>query len=711
VSRLAVSPSPRCVFLLVLCISAARSAHAAAPPEIEARRNVRAPVIDGVLEEAWHDAASVTEFIQRQPGHGSPASESTAVWVMYDDEHLYVAFRCAVRDIATVHARLTETADAVQVFLDTFDDDATCYGFSVRASGTEYDYRMTDNGRWTEEWDGVWRSGVKRYDWGWSAEIAIPFKALRYDVKRDRWGIDFSRTTIASNERTFWSSYEKTGFRVSQMGSLVGIRPPRPGLHLEVYPVGLARVEEGSLWPMPAAGLDLSWLPAPAVNLQLTTFPDFAEIEADPYRVNLTRYEFWLDERRPFFVEAQETFGTGYQPIRLFYSRRIGRALSDNTVVPILGGAKLTGRFGTYTTGGLVSVTRRTEYDRYGTPGVEPASLFSVFSLRRSVLAGSEVGLVYAGKDNESSHNHAAGLDAVLRFEPFTAKLFGAASRHGDSLGSGLALRADHRTQHYATYLNARRIDPLFNANGAGYTGWRGQEVYLSTGPQLYNSGPFQQGNVQFNGGLERVWDEPGWTWTSGFSGYGQLHDRSYFTGWADLGRKWEEDTLYTNWSAGLHASTDYSRPVQVYASGSWTSLAYNYRRAVFAPNASATAGLSGRAGDHFALGIEAEAILEFRPGHELQPREDVTLILSPECGVHFTPKMQLILRGEAAFGYDPHGHQRYRSYRGGALYQWTFRPRSTLHLAYDQAADNSPGELALASRTSVVKLRYLFVF
>lgn len=696
--------------LLLLAVAVA-AAVADSLPEVQARYTRQSPKIDGVLEDVWGEAVQVTRFIQRQPCYGEPASESTAAFLLHDAHNLYVAFRCTVKDMTAVHARLSEVADAVQVFLDTFDDDASCYVFSVRASGTENDYRLTDDGRWTEQWDGVWHSAVRRYSWGYAVEMAIPFKTLRYDAARDRWGIDFSRLTIATNERSFWSSYDKTGFRVSRMGRLAGMQPGAPGLHLEAYPVGVFRLEQDSAVRLrPSGGLNLSWLPLPTTNIQLTTFPDFAEIEADPYRVNLTKYELWLEERRPFFVEAQETFGTGYQPLQLFYSRRIGRALPGNETVPTYAGAKFTGRFGPYSVGGLGALTGRTGYEHYGESRTEPASYYTVASLRRVMLTNSEAGLLYVGKDNESFHNHAVGLDAVLRFDPLTAKLFGAGSQRGDSLGHAVAVNANYRGQRYAAYLTAQRIDSLFDVNGTGYTGWRGQNACLSAGPVFYNTGPFQQGNVQLVLGLERAWDEPGYSKSAGLSANGSFQNRSYASVWANANREWEQDTLFWSWDAGMYAGTDYSRPVQLYLGADWTSRAYNYRRGAFAPNASAEAELYGRIGDHLSLGLAARPVFEFQPGYELTPREDVMLVLEPKATVTFTPKIELTVRGEGVFGYDPEGPGRYRSYRAGLLYTWTFRPRSTLHLAFDQQLDNSSGRLSLLGRTGVAKLRYLFI-
>ena len=708
-------------FLVAALLTSA--AFANTPPEIEAMRISTPPRIDGVIEAAWDSAPAATGFVQRDPDHGEPASEAVTAHILYDDQNLYVAFLCWSDDPGRIAAALSGVSDAVQLYLDTFDDDATAYAFSVRASGTENDYRVTQDGGWFEAWDGVWRSAVRLHPWGWAAELAIPFKSLRYPADLDQWGIDFGRSTVTSNERAYWSRHDVTGFRVSRMGALKGIRPGAQGLHLEVYPVALARAEQDAAVNfgqdpivrfLPRAGLDLAWFPVPTTNLQLTTFPDYAQIEADPYQVNLSRYEQWLDERRPFFVEASETFGTGYQPLNLFYSRRIGKPLPDGQVVPVWGGAKVTSRAGRYSVGLLGATTGGVDYlDWYGNEAEEPRTVYTVASLREQANEHVGWGIIYTGKDNAVSSNHAVGLDAGLRVNEFTGTVFAAGSQSGDSTGSGYAANLGYDGARFTAYSVLQQLDSTFDVNGIGYTGWRGQSADFGFGPMVYNTGSIQTARIRLNGSFNRAWDDPGFSRGGGVDAYFDFRNRSSASAWANVANEWEQDSLYWAASAGGYAQTDYSKPLQLSVYGDFTTRAFNYRRWLFAPNATADVELSGRLGDHLEWELEAMSVFEFGPGYELEFDKDLTLVFRPGLTVTFTPKMNLGLHGEVVRGFDPSYQRRYQSYYGSLLYSWTFRPRSTFYVAFNQRMDNGSesGNVGLLGRVAVVKLRYLFVF
>lgn len=693
------------------------SASAGSTRVITARFTEAAPKLDGSLEPLWQSGDSATGFIQQAPAEGEPASEATTAYVLADERTLYVAFRCTVRDRSTLYASLSGASDGVTLLIDPFSDNTTCYQFWVDAAGCESDCRITDDGDWSEDWDGVWRSSVRCYDWGFAVELAVPFKSLRYPAGRAEWAIDFSRTIVAANEVCYWSGQERRGFRVSKMGRLAGVAPGRGGLHLELYPVGLLAAEQdSSLRLRPSAGLDVAWLPAPTANLQFTAFPDFAQIEADPYQVNLTKYELWLSERRPFFTEAAEMFGTGYQPVKLFYSRRIGRALPDGGAVPIVAGAKFTGRFSRMSLGALAAYAGRTDYDFYGTAMTEPASLFGAATARQQVFGNSEVGVLYALKANEDLLNQGAKLDAGLRFGDWRSNWYVAASQYDSVFGYSAGGRTSLESRNWNAILEYKRIADEFNTNGPGYTTFRGEYAGLSAGPRLYDLGPAQSASLWLFGQAQRDWDEP-FSWYSGFSAHSSFTNRAYANVRAGAKYQVEKDeglgldTAYWKSDVGLYANTDYAAPVQLWFDAGHTSLAFNYRRLKLAPNAYADAGVSGRVGDHLLIGAQGQLIAEFDAGYRLNADEDLSLSLRPSVDVTITPKMSVRLAGEGVFGYDPAAGRPYRSYYASLLYSWTFRPRSTLYVAVNQRHETDEGVVRLRDRAAVVKLRYLFVF
>jgi hypothetical protein len=240
--------------------------------------------------------------------------------------------------------------DVVSLMLDTFGDKRTAYKFAVSASGIRSDCRMLDDGRNRDYgWDGVWFASTRVYDWGYVVEMEIPFRSIQYDETLSSWGVDFDRWIPVSNEDLYWTSYEENeGLRISKFGTLElnGNRPTVKGLNLEIYPVGIAKaslVRDGVYEVAPDAGIDLFYNPSQKFTFQLTANPDFAQIEADPFDFNISRYESYFEERRPFFTQGNEIFmpsgrerNSGfYRPLELFYSRRIGKKL--RSAVPTIG--------------------------------------------------------------------------------------------------------------------------------------------------------------------------------------------------------------------------------------------------------------------------------------------------------------------------------------------------------------------------------------
>jgi hypothetical protein len=685
---------------------------------IQAHFTTTPPRIDGVLEEAWQSADSACAFTQLTPDYDSLSTETTTAYVLYDDRNVYVAFRCQVRDVTTVRARMTGTNDGIRLFLDTFDDNASAYSFSVSAAGVEATYRMTNDGAWMEDWDGVWWSKTRLEPWGYAVELAIPFKTLRYPKGKTSWGIEFGRYIVARGEKGYWSKHGKMGFKVSDIGRLEGIRLPSAGLHLEAYPVGLVRFERSdpSDGFEPAAGLDAAWLPTPTANIQLTALPDFAQIEADPYQVNLSKYELYLAERRPFFVEAAENFGSGYDYVRMFYSRRIGKRFEDGTEVPIIGGVKYTDRIERFQVGALGAITGRTGYDYYGTDTVEPASVYSVASVRRQVLGNSELGILYAGKDNEGFSNHGIRADGVYRQGSFTAKLYGAGSQMGESLDHALAAEAMYQGSSYSGGLTLRQTAPKFDMNGIGYTGWRGQSVYAYAGPDWYSTPLFQSLSLQANGEVEREWGyEAGFPdWSAGTMAFGRLRNLTYGNLWAGCGASRYQDTLWNRFAwlnLGLSAGTDPGKSVSFSCWGDFLTRTYNYNRSVLAPSGQGGVYFSFQFGDHVSLNIGDDFVAEFQENGTLDLEEDLTMMLRPNLGIAFTPKMDLSIGNETVRAYDFERDRTDYSYYFAVLYSWTIRPRSTLYVALNQRLSGGSNWLETTGTIAVVKLRYLFVF
>ncbi len=351
------------------------------------------PQIDGRVDELfWERVPAITDFLQQNPNESDPATEMTEVRVVYDDEALYVSVRAFHSRPDQVVSRIMQRDqileedpfgqgellqagdDVFAILLDPFHDHRNGVVFATNPNGAEFEALITDEGSSVNiDWRGVWEVAGTRTPDGWSAEFAIPWRTLRYpDASGEEpWGINFFRGIRSKNEQVYWRSWEREGGglqRVSRAGHLSGLSDlPRQGLNVEAKPYGLlGRVQEQNSSDVlnssvdRAVGVDLKSEIAPGLVLDLTFNTDFAQVEVDDAQVNLTRFNLFFPEKRDFFLENSGifAFGNSGNPMeppayQMFFSRQIGIAESGS--VPLVGGARLTGRVGSQTIG-LMSV-------------------------------------------------------------------------------------------------------------------------------------------------------------------------------------------------------------------------------------------------------------------------------------------------------------------------------------------------------------------
>lgn len=345
--------------LLVLGVGGGRPVAAQAPIP---RRSVAAVriepgtiTIDGRLDDAaWAAVPAATDFVQQQPNAGAPATQRTEARVTYDRQHVYVAIRSfdtagdsvarqlARRDVADIYA------DWVYVSFDSFLDRRTAFVFGVSAAGQQYDTFAFNDSEDDVQWDAVWQSAVGRDASGWTAELRIPLSQLRFTPPADgaapRWGVNFGRILARRDEWSFWSPTppDQPGV-VSRFGDLTGLEGLASPSRLELVPylrtqAETQRVAAGdpftrAVAPGATAGLDLRYRLPAGLTLSASVNPDFGQVEADPAVVNLTQFEVFFPERRPFFLEGTDIFQFGRTVTQndntsstFFYSRRIGRA-------------------------------------------------------------------------------------------------------------------------------------------------------------------------------------------------------------------------------------------------------------------------------------------------------------------------------------------------------------------------------------------------
>jgi Domain of unknown function (DUF5916)/Carbohydrate family 9 binding domain-like len=384
--------------------------------------------IDGDLSEpVWRQAQGAEDFRQRDPHEGAAPTHRTEVQVAFDRTSLYIAVRAFEPDPGTVVGLLTRRddqspSDRVSVLLDSFHDRRTAFEFGVNAAGVKYDRYWYNDTNSDDGWDAVWDVATRRTPQGWQAEFRIPFSQLRFRGG-DAGPIGFAamRTIAHLSETSTWPLLAKSasGF-VSSFGELDGVERGGPQKKLEVMPFALGQVQttpaaDGNPLvdsPNPGAtvGVDLKYQVAPGLTLTGTVNPDFGQVEADPAVVNLSGFETFFSERRPFFVE-----GSGNLSFNdLFYSRRIGRAPQGSADAPdggfsdqpahttILGAAKLTGKVGRFAVGALHAVTGAENGRITGGPGlaitnvpVEPVTNYSVGRVSREFANNSRLSVMF----------------------------------------------------------------------------------------------------------------------------------------------------------------------------------------------------------------------------------------------------------------------------------------------------------------------------
>jgi len=444
-----LGPTLICGLLLPLAVredvapaDSARSARRSDPPVVTAVRAVRPPEIDGRLDDpVWETAPPATGFRQVAPRDGDQPSDRTEVRVAYDGTAIYVAARMYDAEPAAVVGRLgrrdAETSsDQFTVYIDSYHDRQTAFQFDVNAGGVRGDAILSNDRELADpSWDPVWEAATRRDSLGWTAELRLPLSQLRF-ARRDApvWGINFARVVQRLGEvsRWSWTPGTEQGF-VSNFGELHGLRDLPAPRRTEVLPYAVARsahaqgvapgnpFADGSAQTL-SAGLDLKHGLTSNITLDATVNPDFGQVEADPAVVNLTAFETFFEERRPFFIEGANIlqFGQGGGGVfsgapQLFYSRRIGRAPSRTVIEPggwaeapdattILGAAKVSGQSGGWQVGFLDALTARERAQVQDSTGVprseetEPLTNYTVASLRRNLRGGgSGVGFVGTG--------------------------------------------------------------------------------------------------------------------------------------------------------------------------------------------------------------------------------------------------------------------------------------------------------------------------
>jgi Domain of unknown function (DUF5916)/Carbohydrate family 9 binding domain-like len=473
----------------------AAAVHRAAPS-----RTTEVPTIDGVLDErAWQDATPIDTFVQVEPSEGEPATEKTEVRILYTPTALYIGVTCFDTEpsgIVTTDSRRDSALtgqDSFQMIFDTYHDRQNGFIFGTNAVGIQYDAQVRNEGETLRggppgglgggnntgagggvntNWDGSWDVKTHVTETGWTAEFAIPLRTLRYGPPPQIWGMNFSRNIERKRELVYWSPVSRiyTLTRLSSAGELRDLDVPAPrDFKLMPYAISSANrnfasasqhdYDQAGDW-----GIDGKIGVASSLTLDLTYNTDFAQVEVDEQQINLTRFNLLFPEKRPFFLENRGLFAVGRPgEIDLFFSRQIGIDESG-TLIPIEGGARLTGKARGLNVGVLNMQTEHV--------GNTSANNFTAARINKDLRNRSSLGAMFVNRTGtgssagDNNYNRTYGVDGKLGIhEAVTVSGFAARTQTPGLDGRDHAYSSafEYRTRTYETTLSYAEVGEDFN--------------------------------------------------------------------------------------------------------------------------------------------------------------------------------------------------------------------------------------------------------
>ncbi|MCU0643578.1 MAG: carbohydrate binding family 9 domain-containing protein [bacterium] len=690
--------------------------------------------IDGLIDPGWSQSDSVWEFTQHQPYYGAEPTRRTVAKLLTNQDVLYCLMVC-YEDKASIqkHKGTLDNmgGDIVSLMLDTFGNKRTAYKFAVTAAGVRADCRLVDDARNRDySWDGIWFSAAKIYDWGFVIEMEIPYKSIQYDEKLSEWGLDFDRWIPARTEDLYWCKYEENeGQRVSKFGKLLfqDFLPSVKGLNLEVYPVGISKftyLNNKKYKGEPDAGIDIFYNPSPKLTYQLTANPDFAQIEADPFEFNISRYETYFEERRPFFTEGNEIFmasgrerNTGfYRPLELFYSRRIGKKLPDGTEVPLVFGTKAFGRINTWEYGGFLAMTGETDYVDDSEKYTEDQAYFGSVRLKKQIMGNSSIGLMFVGKHTDNEDNGVLDLDGAFRMSDWQLS-YQLARSYKNSVGdfAGSAGFTMFR-EKYMVLMRGRYIGENFDINQVGFVPWLGTSEFVGlAGPRWYFDDGYIRQILIYAGGLLGHEKIDAFTDYGGLLGYNmQFRNNWGFEINTDLGKSKDEGIQYTTYNINFSSWFNTNPKLHANIFGGY-SRTYNFSRDYLAYYSWVGSFLEYQLLNELQVGTSADMFIEGNPSgaieeitYNARPYFSVTPINNLNIRVYFD---NLFIRSS----------DRSEQTIFGFLFSYNFSPKSWIYFAmneirarekqFDSFDHLLSNRLRIQDRVGVFKVKYLYYF
>ncbi len=718
--------------------------------------------IDGVLNEsAWQNAERRGKLLEKEPYPLIPMSEKTEFAILYDNENLYIGVWCWDSEPDKIIQRLsprgTYGPDNIMLFIDSYNDKRTGYKFGISPTGVQVDELRYDDVKRDNNWNGIWYSEGSVDKKGWYAEVKIPFFNLRYSSKEQQvWGFNIMRSISRETARGQWKphlpEWDNTT-RMSQLGKITNINNISSGRTFEIRPYGtVSSTKTMNINPYRSFNLggDIRYSPSPNITADFTFNPDFAQVDADVFEINLSRFPTRFKELRPFFTERINVFNT---PLELFYSRRIG-AKSD-----ILGGAKVTGKLNHGFEFGVIGTLTGESIFSSTEQNVEKAT-YGIVRVKKDILGSSSIGLLAATKEQAKYYNRVLGVDGNFLLNDNDIINFQIATGQTE-------MDYDENMSYILSYIrtgdlwgmkfNMERVEPAFEINRIGYIqkepdrGWNKGIGILRYSPRINKNNirrvttnlEFEYSKDLFTSRYINRWldispnlipdkmfgnitqNDIGERETEG----AQIEANNFKTG-GDLKIEMMNEMLFS-------AEYKYFTATELTGSYSGNFLGINYltrplgKGAQFAGIFNASAGTyynfkQKYVGTQRSIALDGQGRLSYNLLTKLQggftktynpesKKDGQYFKISSNSTWMFTKDFYIRLHAQGIFGTTFYNQEEvYNEYLLSLLLSWEYRPGSFIYLAYNESrfdttdAVNS-SYMLLKNRTLIFKISYFF--
>ncbi len=716
--------------------------------------------IDGKLSEsAWILAEHRGDFIEKEPYPLIPMREKSEFAILYDEENLYLGVWCwdsKPEDIVQILSpRGTSAPDHLMFFIDSYFDKRTGYKFMVTPTGVQGDELRYDDVKRDQNWNGIWYSESSVDEKGWYAEVKIPFYNLRFSRKEEQtWGFNIMRTISRLATRGQWKphlpEWDNTT-RMSQLGEIRGMKNISSGRMFEIRPYGTLSSSEALETSQSNAfnfGGDVRFCPTPNITADFTFNPDFAQVDADVFEINLTRFPTRFKELRPFFTERINVFNT---PLELFYSRRIGAA-GD-----ILGGAKATGKLNHGVEFGVIgNLTGESLFS--GTTAHEKAT-YGIMRVKKDILGSSSIGFMGATKEEKEAYNRIFGVDGSFVLSDHDIVDIQVATGQTEleyKKNMAYVLSYMRTGDSFGIIYNMERVEPFFEINRVGYIqkeesrGWNKTDGIFRLSPRInkhnihkiianaeigYNQDVYT--DVYINDWLakntEMIPDERfgdvntvnedrvitnGERYINNFLLGGDLsvtsaNDAAVLVGY----KRVNASELTGSYSGNIYSFNLTTRPVKSGAKiaavvDASSGVMYNFSQKYVGKQKSVSIDGEGRIGRGFLTKLQGEYTQTLNP---LGEKDGRYYTLSSNSTYMFSKYFYFRLHAQGIFGTTWYTDKEvYNEYLLSGLLSWEYRPGSFLYLAYNEGRFDATGpqgsnKMKLNNRTLILKLSYFF--